>query len=297
MKTNLNSVLSNLRISPSLFLVKKLLFAGVTVSLCSLATADPTIAADGINFGTANDDPLLRKDPDGSKELHLDVAENGAFSIFSGLEMRPSFKAGQGHSASVTAGRWYRIAKSNNGANLGANALFNLRDMSSNAFNNITFRTGMAFGEKTKMSLTLLSNSAYNSPVFEEVRYLSSGDSNEFYLEVKITRDADVSYSIMDNLAKDGWQPVDWVETTEIPAGYTSTSYFLNKLFVAAGETPVLSVDRTEGVAIEGGLTVGGVIELGKDQDDEVSLTVDPNGAVILNKAQGDISMGAFGQQ
>jgi len=113
------------------------------------------------------------------------------------------------------------------------------------------------------MNFTLLSNSRFNLPVFGEVRYLSASDSqahfDDFFLEVKIVRNAAVSYSIMENLGNSGFEPIDWVETTSIPAGYTDTAYDLDKLFVAAGETPVLSVDRTEGVAINGGLTVDGV--------------------------------------
>lgn len=236
----------------------KTLLLGVSLSLCNLASADPTIAADGVNFGNADDDPLLRKGDGVSKDLELDMATGGAFSIYSGLDANATFRAGEGNEGTVIAGKWYRIAKSNDSGNQRTNALFSLRDITSGAHNNVTFRTGMSYGAKTKMSLTLLSNSAYNLPVFDEVRYLSSGIFDEFYLEVKIAKSAVVSYSIMENLAKGGWQPVDWVETTSIPAGYTDTKYDLKKLFIVAGETSILSVDRDTGVAIDGGLTVDG---------------------------------------
>ena len=39
-----------------------------------------------------------------------------------------------------------------------------------------------------------------------------------------------------------------------------------------------------------------GTIELGKDQNNEIPLKVNSDGSVILNKAQGDISMGSYGE-
>jgi hypothetical protein len=233
-----------------------LVFSNIAVSQTT-----PLVAEDGVAFGTGNEDPLLRKGTTNTKDLQLDVGAGGVFSMFSGLDVLPTFKAGEGNSATVTTGKWYRIAKSNTSANgLRTNALFSLRDSITGGYNsNITFRTGMSDGDKGNMSFTLLSNSGYTNPVFSEVRYLSATNTDEHYLEVKVVASGAVSYSIMENLAEGAWQPIDWVETTAIPSGYTETKYELtNKLFMVAGETSVLNVDRTTGVAIDGDLTVNG---------------------------------------
>jgi len=243
-------------------IIKKSLLVGASLSLVQLATAQNVVEADsivvenGMFFGDGDDDPALSKDP-ASKDFNLDLAADGVFSMFRGTDPLPTFKAGEGNSANVVAGKWYRIAKGSIGS-LRTNALFNLRDTTSSSHNNITFRTGMSYNRRSLMNFTLLSSSRYNLPVFSEVRYLSAGIHDEFYLEVKIVRNAAVSYSIMENLGNSGFEPIDWVETTSIPAGYTETNYELDKLFVVAGETPVLSVDRTEGVAINGDLELNG---------------------------------------
>jgi len=265
MKNSPYFVLSNICPMFSSSMVKKSLVTGLSLSLSQLATAQDPLVVDaivvesGILFGAADDDPLIWKTDPASKDLRLDLATNGAFSIFSNEDINATFKAGQGNSATVEAGKWYRIAKtSGDQSALRASALFNLKDTASFSHSNVTFRTGMSFSASESMNFTLLSNSGLSQPVFGEVRYLSATTNDEFYLEVKILRDADVSYSIMENLADGGWQPVDWLETVSIPADYIETAYDLNKLFISAGQTPVLSVDRTEGVAVTGGLTVNG---------------------------------------
>ncbi len=230
----------------------------------ALAQTSPFVAADGVAFGSAygpgNSDPLMQMGGVNNKDLQLDLGAGGAFAIYSDQDALPSFKAGEGHMGVVEAGKWYRIAKSNANNNIRTNAVFNLRDTISLSHTSMTFRTGLMYGVKSKMAFTLLSNSSSTTPVFSEVRYLTkSGWQNEFYLEVKAEKSGNVSYSIMENLSKGGWQPVDWVETTSIPAGYIETKYdTMNKLFMVAGETSILNIDRTTGVAIDGDLTVNG---------------------------------------
>jgi hypothetical protein len=232
----------------------------LVLSNIAVSQTTPLVAEDGVAFGTGNEDPLLRKGTTNTKDLQLDVGAGGVFSMFSGLDVLPTFKAGEGNSATVTTGKWYRIAKSNTSANgLRTNALFSLRDSITGGYNsNITFRTGMSDGDKGNMSFTLLSNSSFTNPVFSEVRYLSATNTDEHYLEVKVVASGAVSYSIMENLAEGAWQPIDWVETTAIPSGYTETKYDLNNLFMVAGETSILNIDRSAGVAIDGDLTVNG---------------------------------------
>ena len=280
--------------------IKKSLLVGASLSLVQLATAQNVVEADsivvenGMFFGDGDDDPALSKDP-ASKDFHLDLAADGSFSMFRGVDPLPTFKAGEGNSADVVAGKWYRIAEVTTGRR--ANAVFNLRDTTSSAHNNITFRTGMSFNTKSLMNFTLLSNSRYRFPVFSEVRYLSTGTYGVFYLEVKIIRDAAVSYSIMENLGDKGFQPIDWVETPSIPDGYTETNYELDKLFVAAGETPVLSVDRTEGVAINGGLTVDGVEVLTANSylaNGRGSFAPNANGGATTANGQYSTALGLF---
>ncbi len=223
------------------------------ISLSQVVTLN---AEAGVAFGLAADDPLLRNGLTNSKDLDLDLAEGRAFSIFSDGDVNPTFRAGEGNSGSVEAGKWYRIAKSDI-LHIRPNATFSLRDTISPGHNNITFKTGMSYGSRFRMSMTLLSNSGY-VPVFSEVRYLSKGNFNEIYLEVKVEKTGPVAYSIMENLSKGGWIPVDWEETTSIPADYTETKYDLSKLFSVSGQTTIMSVDRTEGVAVTGDLKVNG---------------------------------------
>ena len=240
---------------------RKFAYASTFMALTSLTLAEDSalLAENGIEFGTENDEPLLRKGEANSKDLELDLGDGGAFSIFPSLDGEPSFRAGEGNSSSVSAGKWYRIAQCADVKNLRASALFNLRDITSNAHSNVTFRTGMSFGKRSLMSMTLLSNLSFKDPVFGEIRYLSNGTFDEFYLEVKIVKNADVSYAIMENIANGGWEPVDWVETSSIPDGYIETNYELNdKLFMVAGESSVLNVNRTTGVQINGNFLVNG---------------------------------------
>ena len=258
MKSKQKACVSKVSLSPLIsptFSIAKICLAGF-IALSSQASAQVVVADEGVAFGAGDEDPLLRKSAEvGVNDLQLDVAQNGVFSIFSGLDTTATFRAGEGNSATVTAGKWYRIAKSIDGSDVRTNALFSLNESGGSS---VTFRTGMSNGSKEQMAFTLLSNSRYNDLVFSEVRYLSNGASSEHYLEVKVDEDSTVAYSIMENLSA-GWVPVDWVETISIPAGYRQTKYDLDKRFVVAGENSILSVDRTTGVDVDGDLRVNGL--------------------------------------
>jgi hypothetical protein len=226
--------------------------------LTSLSAQTPIDATDGIEFGTGANDPAMGKGAT-TNDLDVGVANGNAFRVFSDGNTFPYFKAGEGNDAPVTAAKWYRIAKAS--GTLRANALFSLRDnISSGGHSTAVFRVGMSYGDHNRMGVTLLSHTSYIYTTFKEVRILEAGIYDNVYLEVKVNRKGDVRYSIQDNLSTGGWLPVDWTETTSIPAGYTERKFNIDKLFMVGDFQSRFSIAR--GGAIGFGAENGGVFPL-----------------------------------
>jgi hypothetical protein len=197
---------------------------------------------------------LLEKDP-GTGDLRLNVADGKMLGIYYGPNAQPTFLAGEGHEATMSGGKWYRIAQSASAKR--ANAAFSLRDdISGGGHSTLVFRAGISYGYQAGMGVTVLSNTYYINKTFKKVRILKAGTDKAFYLEVFVTRTGNVRYSITDNLSKDGWVPVDWTETTEIPSGYTACEYDIDKLFMVGGTGNIVSVGHDGLVAVNGVLKV-----------------------------------------
>ena len=153
----------------------------------------------------------------------------------------------QSNSASVTAGRWYRIA-SNSGNR--ANAEFTLRDfISGGGHSTLTFRVGISFNYEGGISFTLLNHNYYSTPTFTKVRILEKGTYDPQYLEVYVQRSGSVEYSIYDNYQSSGWSPVDWAAGS-IPSGYTAREFDVNKLFVVGDYDDRFTINRGGNVGI-----------------------------------------------
>lgn len=159
------------------------------------------------------------------------------------------FKAGQGHSGTVRAGQWYRIAE-NTGEGKRANAEFSLRDIiSSGGHSSLTFRVGSSYNDASGMSFILLSHSRYKLTTFTRVRVLEKGTYHPQYVEVYLARAGDVEYSIYDNLQADGWEPVDWAAGS-IPDGYSAREFDVDNLFSVGDSGDRLTVTRGGNVGI-----------------------------------------------
>lgn len=216
----------------------------------------PIDATNGIEFGNGVDDPAMGKSST-TEDLDIGMSKDRVLNIFSGGDSYPYFKAGEGNEGTVEAGKWYRIAKTQ-GA-LRANAKFILMDdIGGGGHSTAVFRAGISYGDSSGMGLTLLSHTKYILTSFPEIRILEAGTYDVFYLEVKAGRSGSVRYAIQDNLANSGWSPVDWTETVSIPAGYTSRSYDINKLFVVGDYQNRFSIARGGAVDITGSLKVNG---------------------------------------
>ena len=247
-------------------------------------------ATNGIEFGTNTDDPRLQKGS-GNTDLELDIEDGSVFSIYPNSATKPTFMAGEGHESGVVAGKWYRIAKATTATGgLRANAVFSLRDSSTNgSHSNLIFRAGISYNDNSSMGVTVLTHSYYRIPCFTKIRILKGSTYSDQYLEVWTnwgtpSNNARARYSIMDNLSDGAWIPVDWEETAQIPSGFESHEFDVNKLFAVGKTSNVLSVGYD------------GSVEVGKNATDgTVPLHVTSDGSVVLAKEQGDISMGVFG--
>lgn len=237
------------------------LIAGSWVCLCAtMQTAvaqTPVDASDGVNFGTGTDDPKLKKG-DNNTDLELGVKDGSGLVIYPSSNTYPTFLAGEGHQETVSEYRWYRIAQSGTQAQgMRANALFTLRDdISGGGHSTVVFRAGVSYGDQSRMNVNLLSHSYYGLPAFTKIRILEKGVYDVFYLEVWTNRPGPVRYSIADNLSTSGWLPVDWVETTSIPTGYTIREYDINKAFTVGSYKNILSISHGGTIDIDGSLNL-----------------------------------------
>jgi len=69
----------------------------IALTVVSFSQSSPTVVGEGLLFGE-NDTPLLSGGINGaSGNLELDVNGSSAFTIFSGLDPLPTFKAGEGN--------------------------------------------------------------------------------------------------------------------------------------------------------------------------------------------------------
>jgi hypothetical protein len=246
---------------------RSLLSTGMVLSslaLLQLASAQaPVDATNGVDFGSGANDPKLRKSTT-TNDLELDVGQNSAFSIFPKANAHPTFLAGEGHEASVTAGKWYRIAKSSPSGSANpkqCNAVFSLRDnISTGGQSTVVFRAGISFNDHNRMGVTLLSNTSYLQSTFTELRILENATDDETYLEVKVNVTGEARYSIRDNLGTGAWLPVDWTETTAIPAGYSERKFDIDKLFMVGDFQSRFSIAR--GGSIGFGEESGGAFPL-----------------------------------
>ncbi|KAF5424619.1 MAG: hypothetical protein C5S44_01290 [Candidatus Methanocomedens sp.] len=195
---------------------------------------DVNTGAQGSEFGQNHITPLKM-----TKEGEVIVA---------GELKAPFFKAGQGNKASVTEGKWYRIAENKEGGKR-ANAEFTLRDHSG-GHSTLTFRIGISYNDATGMSFTVLNHSRYLTTTFTKIRVLEKGTQDTQYLEVLVNRTGSVDYSIYDNLQKNGWDPVDWEEITTLPTGYTTREFEVDKLFIVGDYENRFIVDRGGNVGI-----------------------------------------------
>ncbi len=180
-----------------------------------------------------------------------DVTAAGAVSA-GGLVTAPHFKAGQGHSASVTSGSWYRIA-SNAGNRAGAT--FSLRDtISSGGHSWLTLQIGASYNYTSGVSVTLLNHAKYGTTTFEKVRVLTAGTYDPMYVEVYVGRTGSVDFAVYDNLSSGGWTPEDWTPGA-VPGGYGAQEYAIDHLMMVGGNTQALTVERDGDVVIAGTVT------------------------------------------
>lgn len=183
------------------------------------------------------------------------VTASGAVSA-GGTITAPFFKAGQGHSASVTAGNWYRIA-SNTGNRAGAT--FSLRDtISSGGHSWMTIQIGASYNFPSGLSLTMLNHGKYGTTTFERVRVLMGTTYQPMYVEVFVGRTGAVDYSIYDNLSQAGWTPEDWTPGA-VPAGYGAHEYTTDHLMMVGGNAQALTVERDGDVVIAGTVSAANV--------------------------------------
>ena len=206
-----------------------------------------------------------------SDERNL-VEINKGLQIVTGELKAPFFKAGQGNSAVVTEGKWYRIAENTVG---GKNAEFTLRDHigggghpSGRAHSTLTFRIGISYNYDPGMSFTVLNHSRYSKTTFTKIRILKKATHDTQYLEVLVNRTGFVNYSIYDNLQISGWDPVNWEEVPAIPDGYDDREFDVDNLFVVGDYTNRFTIERGGNVGIgthepknrldvEGGVVIG----------------------------------------
>lgn len=240
-------------------LVGALSFGGAIFSMVFLQSAfaqTPIDASNGIDFGAGADDPAMGKNLT-SDNLDVGLSSDGSFSIYSGGDAFPYFKAGRGNAANVAAGKWYRIAQAVGG--LRANAEFTLMDnISGGGHSTAVFKVGMSYNGSSSMGFTLLSHTYYGPPTFTNVRILRKSTYDPFYLEVFVNRPGDVRYAVTGNLTVGGWIPVDWTETASVPAGYSVHQYNINKLFVVGRTQNIFSIGFDESVEVNGSLSVLG---------------------------------------
>ncbi len=235
--------------------------AATTALSCSILLSqaqNQVDASEGLAFGVGEQDPVVSKS-DSNQDLEVDLFGNSTLKTYSDGEPYPYFKAGEGNSANVTAGKWYRIAASQNAAKR-ANAQFTLMDdISGGGHSTAVFRTGISFGDEARMSVNLLSHTSYKQSTFLKVRILEASNIHSpSYLEVFVVRSGAVRYAIADNLSSGGWAPIDWTETTSIPSGYDTREYNIDMLFTVGDYQNRFSVSRGGNVNIEGALNVLG---------------------------------------
>ncbi|MCD4843355.1 MAG: DUF6519 domain-containing protein [Methanosarcinales archaeon] len=180
----------------------------------------------------------------------LKMTKEGEVIVAGELEA-PFFKAGQGNSNHVTRGKWYRIAK-NKTSDKRANAEFTLRDYkkSSQGSSTLTFRIGISHNDHEGMSFTVLNHSRYLETTFTKIRVLEKKASDTQYLEVFANFSGLVDYSIYDNLQDGGWEPVNWMEVSEIPEGYNAREFDVDNLFVVGDYKNRFIVERGGNVGI-----------------------------------------------
>jgi len=225
-------------------------------SIHDVSAQSPVDASNGIDFGTGANDPAMGKSRN-SGNLDIGLSSGSALKVYSNGEYYPYMKAGQGNSAYVTAGKWYRIAQTTGG--LRANAKFILMDnISGGGHSTAVFRAGMSYGDASSMGFSLLSHTYYGRVAFTQVRILRAGTYSPFYLEVKVARTGWVRYAMADNLASSGWTPVDWQEAASIQSGYAAHVYDINKLFVVGQTKNLFSIGFNNTVDVSGELKVLG---------------------------------------
>ena len=193
--------------------------------------------------------------PTGAAKLEVTGAADVSGTLTAGTvssvgEVKGSFfRAGQGNSANVTAGAWYRIAE-NPGSR--AAATFTLRDyISSGGHSQLTFNAGISYNDASGISLTVVSHHRYGSVSFTKLRILERDTYEPQYLEVWVERTGGVEYSIYDNLQTAGWIPVDWTAGS-VPAGYAVHEYAVDNLFVVGGDTQYVTVGRNGDATFDG---------------------------------------------
>lgn len=210
------------------------------------------------------------------------------------------FTAGEGHALdteTTTAGTftsasgagWYRIAICKSNGNWGnletwsrADAVFTIRADGGNGIQLIRITAGMMFSDMTNSSLRLLSQSWYgwSSTVrpFTQVRIVPTSDYYGSALEVKMDYPTMATFSIVDNVAFTGWEPVKWVKQTSNPADSA-----VIRLLKLEDTTSHESKSSAESVLVE--------------YEDSSAATnvfsVTSNGKVLV-KPQGGLSMGSF---
>jgi hypothetical protein len=128
---------------------------------------------------------------------------------------------------------WYRI-----GTNVGnrANATFELRDEADHS--TLKFVVGCSYNALGGASVTVLSHNVYSGAVFKKIRLLTKTTYDAQYLEVYIdphNNDNLAFFAIVrDNLQDSGWNLNNY-DSGSVPAGYTSTEYNVDDLFLVAG--------------------------------------------------------------
>ncbi|MEM7713190.1 MAG: hypothetical protein AAF349_06350, partial [Cyanobacteria bacterium P01_A01_bin.68] len=101
------------------------------------------------------------------------------------------FKAGEGYSATVETGKWYRIGQTT--ADKRANAEFTLRDyISSGGHSTLTFRVGISYNDASGMCFTVLNQNKHSNVTFTKVRVLQKSTYDNQYLEVYVNRTGSV---------------------------------------------------------------------------------------------------------